>query len=184
MSQESHKIVTWKTSRATHRSHMKNACRTHCRPLKLHTNWLHSFSLHRRQHFYVTVGAPCRQGWSYSHFPGSSDTWESHEKRIPNSWKSVACTHFIFSFTLSTTSLCRCSSTMLSCLRVWWVGGVRGLPGNDDARTEIPSSADHLTTTPPIPKRKDFGSGTVIQEPRHWTHSLRHTEERFGLQWN
>jgi hypothetical protein len=72
MSQESHKIVTWKTSRATHGSHMKNACRTHGSPLKLHTNWLHSFFLHRRQHFNVPVGAPCRQGRSYSHFPGSS----------------------------------------------------------------------------------------------------------------
>jgi hypothetical protein len=72
MSQESHKIVTWKTSRATHGSHIKNACRTHGSPLKLHTNWLHSFFLYCQQHFNVPVGAPCHQGRSYSHFPGSS----------------------------------------------------------------------------------------------------------------
>jgi hypothetical protein len=55
-----------------HGSHMKIACRTHGSLLKLHTNWLHSFFLYRRQHFNVPVGAPCRQGRSYSHFPGSS----------------------------------------------------------------------------------------------------------------
>jgi hypothetical protein len=51
---------------------MKNACGTHGSPLKLHTNWLRSFFLYRRQYFNVPVGAPCRQGRSYSHFPGSS----------------------------------------------------------------------------------------------------------------
>jgi hypothetical protein len=56
------------------------------------------------------------------------------------------------------------------CLRVWWVGGVRGLPDSDDARTENPSSTSHRSS--PIPKRRDFGSGTVIQEPRHPIHSL------------